>query len=510
MAAALPLRLHDLIYIELPGLRGFIVHLADEDETAAQDLLAVAATSIGQKRAARLALADLQAKSLDRAARQRFYARTAELALPFLTSDEPDPILAPFQEAAEDLRAAQTARNHLHRHRSLDRAAKRLSDAQLATAQKRRPDPRARRLQPVLRTWLDVVAEEKAALAHEEAEHPQIPTPFLAGPALLQEETRILFRGRKDLVDVIDHDLTGDRRAPILLVGQRRMGKSSLINMLPIQLGTGTRVVALNFQGLTGSPQRGRPHSWIAAAVAAAHPEASTHPETEAWGETLGWLRDVDTSLKTSDRRLLVALDEIERLEDGIRAGWATTDLLDLLRAAGDVLERIRFLLATAYPLPRLGPHWVDRLINVLPRQLGPLDRESAESLVREPMPGFPDIYPDGGVERILDATRCHPYLVQLVCDQLCRHLNEHGRLVATGDDIESAIDRALIETPLFDELWRQRTEDEKRVLQRLASGHEAGEDERGVVRGLEREGYVVRGEGVAVPMFADWIVETT
>ena len=130
---------------------------------------------------------------------------------------------------------------------------------------------------------------------------------------------------------------------------------------------------------------------------------------------------------------------------------------------------------------------------------------------LREPIPDFPDIYPDGGVQRIVAATSGHPYLVQLVCDGLCRRLNDDGRFQATSGDVEAAIDDAILDTPLFDELWRQRSDDEKRVLRRLASGEDVGDEKRGVVRGLEREGYVVRGDGdvsVAVPMFGDWIVE--
>jgi len=78
----------------------------------------------------------------------------------------------------------------------------------------------------------------------------------------------------------------------------------------------------------------------------------------------------------------------------------------------------------------------------------------------------------------------------------------------ATSEDVEAAIDQALIETPLFDELWRQRTDDERRVLRLLAAGREVDEDDSSVVKGLVREGYVLRGEGIAVPMFASWIVE--
>ena len=74
------------------------------------------------------------------------------------------------------------------------------------------------------------------------------------------------------------------------------------------------------------------------------------------------------------------------------------------------------------------------------------------------------------------------------MCDGLCRRLNDNGRFQATSSDVEEAIDDAILDTPLFDELWRQRSDDEKRVLCRLASGEDVGDAARGVVRGLERE----------------------
>ena len=290
------------------------------------------------------------------------------------------------------------------------------------------------------------------------------------------------------------------------------MGKSSLIHMLPVQLGTGTVVAAVDFQRLSGSPQRAHAHRWIAEEVAGACPEAPRPPEAgDAWGETLAWLGDVDAALAADGRRLLVAVDEVERLEDGIRAGWAAPDLLDFLRAAGDALHRVRFLLASAYRPRGLGAHWSDRLISLRIRELRRLGRGDAEDLVRRPVRDFPDIYPEDGVERILRLTAGHPYLTQLVCDRLCRHLNAEGRLVATDEDVERAIDDAFLETTLFGELWDKRTEAERRVLEALAAGDDPPTADRPAVRDLEREDYVEQRDGrpvVAVPMFADWIAD--
>ena len=506
----LPFRHHDLIHFPLPGLRPFFVALSETDPRLTQKLIAEAAASIGQKGPARRALAEIQARELEHAARNRLFASVAKRDLVFLPrSQEGSDAFTPFQLAARDLQAARTSRNHHHRRKALDLSERSLRDGQGKIVARRKSDLIEQRLLPVYRLWLDVIRDEQATLTQEEQRRPQVPVPFVAGPVLEAEDSD-LFKGRKHLIQIIDHDLTGDRRAPLLLLGQRRMGKSSLLNMLPVQLGTGTAVVRLTFQRISGSSFRDRPHSWVAQEVAALRPSAPPPPPVEApWNEVLSWLSKVDASLRQEDRRILVAIDEVERLEDDIRDGRGTPQFLDFVRSAGDSLRSLRFLLASAYPLPRLGPHWVDRLISVLVRHLEPLDEEAARDLILRPMQGFPNIYPAGGVERILTRTARHPYLIQFVCDTLCRRLNEIGRLKANDDDLERAFDRSIEETTLFYELWRERTDDERKALRTLAeSGGVEGLD-RSLLRSLEREGYVtLRDErwAITVPMFATWI----
>lgn len=413
LARQLPFRHHEVILFPLPLLSTYLVALGEENPALAQELLTEAADTFAQKHPARKALLELQAHSLEHAARERLYPSVANLSLPFLPTQDPEPRFLPFQKAAEDLHAARDTTNQHHRRRSLERARTTLQSALTQRTTQRRPPLEERRLLPTLRRWLDVVADEQAALARDVAEHPQIPIPWITGVPLRPEgdaivDARALFKGRRDLVRLIDQDLTGGRREPILLVGQRRMGKTSLLHMLPERLGTGTRVVAASFQGLSGSPDRAHPHRLIAAAIIEAlrgeSPDAEPPPEASTWGPILDWLEGLDARLTADDQRLLVAVDEVEGLARGMRDGWATADVLDLFRAAGDRLHRIRFLLATAHPLPRLGPQWVDRLINVHVRRLGPLDEPDARALVCEPIPGYAydEIYPEGG-------RRAHP-----------------------------------------------------------------------------------------------------
>ena len=63
----------------------------------------------------------------------------------------------------------------------------------------------------------------------------------------------------------------------------------------------------------------------------------------------------------------------------------------------------------------------------------------------------------------------------------------------------------------LFDELWRQRTDEERAALRRLARSDEPAAPDAAALQ-LVREGYVVkRGDGVAiaVPLFRAWIADT-
>jgi hypothetical protein len=509
----IPFRNEDLIDFPLPGLRACLIQVAEIDPLLAAELVALAAASTSQHRIARGTLIELQARALERVARGRLFARAAGLDLPFLPTEADlasEPANAPFltfQTAARDLIAGST--NQRRRRLALDRARSTLESFRITTTGASRPTPLARRLLPIAALWLDVIRDEDAELTREVAAHPQVPSAFIAGLPLTPEraEDRTLFKGRSDIIKLIEHDLAPDRRSVLFVVGQRRMGKTSLCNYLPSYLGTGTTVVVSNFQPLSGDAHRETPHRRVLGDVAARSIGTPSPPDVARWGDGLRWLEDLDRTC--ADRKILVVIDEVERVEDGIRDRWCSTDFLDFLRAAGDALRHIRFLLLTAYPLHRLGPHWTDRLVSVTSRTISYLGEEDARELLTRPIPEFPDIYPEGGVDRILDETGRHPYLLQKAGDDLCRLLNSRGGLrKATAEELTEVFDGMVRDAQVFDVIWRSRTQDEQATLHRLAKSDEPGHlDPSAIV--LAREDYLVRrGDQVtiAVPLFREWI----
>ena len=137
------------------------------------------------------------------------------------------------------------------------------------------------------------------------------------------------------------------------------------------------------------------------------------------------------------------------------------------------------------------------------------LGDDDARELLAHPIPEFPDIYPEGGIDLILAQTGRHPYLLQKAGDDLCRLLNSRGGLrAATMDELTEVFDGMIRDVQVFDEIWRSRTEDEHATLKRLAQSDEPGDvDPAAIV--LAREGYLERhGDKVTivVPLFREWI----
>lgn len=506
LAGWLPYRHHDVIYQPLPGLRSFIVQVGRQDPEFGMELITETAETTSQRTIGMLALLDLQCWTLTNAAQERSFVQVANLDSPFLSGGEP--VLPIFQRAAQDLCVDVDGEDHRRRRFALERARKTIHGY---VAENLHPDVNEiddRNFLPVAKLWLDVVADEQAKLSRAEKENPQVPRSFFPGLPLDPDrpEQRVLFKGRTDLGRIVNHHLDADRQGVLVIVGQRRMGKSSFRNFLPRLLGTSAEIVAADFQMLSGHEHRSTPHRWILDLVAKHLPKAPSPPDTSAWSAALEWLSQREVELKTN--RMLIVIDEVERVEDGIRAGWCSTDFLDFLRACGDKLRRIRFVLLTAYRLPRLGRHWNDRLISATSRNISYLDRKSAEELLRKPIEDFPDIYPDGGVDHILDATHGQPFLVQKVGDELCEHLNAQKRFKATNDDLTEVLDRVAREN-VFEELWDYATPEERVALHQLACTKEPLEA-NATMRSLVEDGYVELNADekatIAVPLYGAWI----
>lgn len=526
LARWLPYRHHDLIHFPLPGLERILIDLGTNRPALARQFIDEAATTVAQGKPAQRALHELQARELEQAARNDAWSQIVTLKGPFFPSpadvDHGDP-LRRFVDAATDVQAAQTGGTQHRRREQLEQAKLTLASSRLSYASRIPGSAREQRLNLVAEQWIKVVDTKLSALATEAGKDPEIPNIYVVGPVFDPQKPgdMALFRKRRDLVDIIDHDLDTARHGVLFLSGQRRMGKSSLLRMLPTHLGTVTTVSSHDFQQLYDSGFADAPHCWLVQQLAESLgkvPGLTMPPPeavTQAWSTAVEWLERVDTCLAQANRRVLIAIDEVERLQEEVNDGRANLDFLYFVRKAGDRLQRIRLLLVSAHPLtsPRLGPKWSDRLISALPRHLGPLPFDDAKELLCKPVPAFPDtIFDDTTAAAVLTQTGGHPFLIQATGRELVDLLNRDTprRQAATTDDVTRALAATVnVVRGVFDQIWTA-LDDPERVLLRALAHEQAIDVNTPAFRSLREQSFVLIREdgtpGFAFPMLARWI----
>lgn len=277
--------------------------------------------------------------------------------------------------------------------------------------------------------------------------------PFLFGNPV-DERNASLFAGRRDVARQIEESLLGTRQSPTLLLhGPRRMGKSSLLKQLPRLLGPDFAPALLDCQNPAVAGGEASTASLLRHLSAAlseglrrrrveVKPLAAEDLVREPFAAFEAWLGRLEQAMPPALRALL-CLDEYERLQRALDAGWGG-DFLDALRHVLQHRPRLVLLFSGAHTFAELGPAWTDRFISARRVRVSFLEPEDVRHLLTKPIPEFDLAYAPGAIEVVITATRCQPFLVQAVAFELVQHLNAQHRKEATPADVETAITQAL------------------------------------------------------------------
>lgn len=504
-----PILYHDLSFFPHPGLRNHIITAAKHDAPLARHVIEVAQRSIGQRKQAAQALAALM---------------TEELATLFLTKNWPalieirgfwldasNPLLKPLSECAQFMIAAQQASsNHLRLH-SLQQAQARLHalSNQLLSSD----DPLAQTLPVPLRQWQAQVAQELEATTQLSAL--EVPNPFTVGNPIRPDGlwSKTLFRGRERTVAQVEQLLTDANNHAMALIGPRRCGKSSLLNMLPVLLPDSIIVqfdlqdnpadTPMRFyQGLAKVAQSQARRSHDLALPGLDESAASPIEALKQWFEQLENFSTVP--------RILLCIDEFERLEtlfpDKERE---LPQFMGVIRATIQHKRRLRLLVAGAAPFADLGPIWNDHFINLREIKIGYFDHATATGLLTKPMPEFPDgTISQAVADEVFARSKGQPFLTQAYGHGLVNILNEEKRKQATLLDLEQVEPEILQEcTYYFRSIWQEVPPASQAVLEALAQGQHAPMDTPTRLW-LRRRMVITDDELLAIPLFGRWIRE--
>lgn len=321
-------------------------------------------------------------------------------------------------------------------------------------------EPYAARFQVIVRNWQQIVADQADRVKEEAELQKKIKNPYR--PALpLEEEHRNIFASRDDVVARIEQLLLDPRRPPLLLYGQRRMGKTSLLKNLGRLLRSKMTAVPMLVDGqalkagnlsallaefsseMRRSAQEARPI--ILPEIDRATLQSSDSPLLEL----KHWFEQIEISLREQGYTIgLLMLDELEFIKDGEDKGrFKAIDFLDLLRNTIQHRPFFKLLFAASHGL-REFDQWASQLINTQVIKISYLTESEARRLIERPEDNFPLHYEPATTQRILDLTRGHPHLVQALCYELVSLKNSQEDLKrrrhVSVEDIEAAAVKAL------------------------------------------------------------------
>jgi hypothetical protein len=377
--------------------------------------------------------------------------------------DEISKLLPRLQTIARDVNRAISAEEPALRVRGLERIRNNLRALQEQWIELEITELAIQRWEPVLKQWEQVIERE---LEQQKINSwIEINNPFQYGNPLKLDRA-YLFKGRQAFADELLRQVLDSSRPTLVLHGPRRCGKSSFLlnlrellpsKLLPVYLDMQNSAVTTNEAAFCQSLVRTISKDSRSQGV-----ELPAIPQRKEFHDTPyialeDWLEEALPKL--GNRRLLLNLDEFEKIGSAINEGRLSLRLFDQLRHLIQHYDQLGFLFSGVQTLDELGPNWSSYFISVVPIEMLYLKPPEAKDLLVNPDPEFTLRYDTGIVEEILTLTRCHPYLLQLIGSSLVKLANERHSQLVTSDLLQAAIPEAFTNgQPYFTNVWTEFT----------------------------------------------------
>ncbi len=301
--------------------------------------------------------------------------------------------------------------------------------------------------------------------------------PYMPGTPL--RPGSVLFFGREDLFEFIAEN-AGFRsfRNVIILVGQRRTGKTSALLRLEENLPSHLLPVYIDCQSLgviPGMPALLEEFAWYIADALARRNITVEVPELENWQQDptrlfQRYFLPHVKELLPADATLLLVFDEFEAFENLVADGILPPTFFTYLRHLMQHGEQLNFIFVGTRRLEEMTSDYWSVLFNIaLYRKIDFLGADAATRLITEPV--YPNlVYDDLAIDKILRVTAGHPYFLQLVCYTLVKRANSEQTGYVTISDVNAAVDEMLsLGEVHFAYLWRRSTATERALLTAVA-----------------------------------------
>src|SRR5215813_510786 len=304
--------------------------------------------------------------------------------------------------------------------------------------------------------------------------------PYIAGSPVTRSE---MFFGREDVFSLVRKNLIGRHSdTAVVLYGQRRTGKTSVLYQMCRHLDPRYRCVLIDLHGLdlnsmesllwgiANSTRRGLKHDYQLSVAVPDRATFSTNPYAE-FEDT--FLDAVWSTL--GDDHLVLMIDEVIRLHEEVQAGRLERNVFDYLRHLMQHFERLNFIFSLGSGIEEMQKDYAFLFSVALYHKVSVLNRAAARSLITKPVRGCYRVMP-GAVEKILQITSGQPYYMQLVCHCLFDSWLETSKAQMTAADVDAVTAEAIeLGSANLTYVWEESTPEEKATMAGLAAAMRGG-----------------------------------
>jgi type I restriction enzyme M protein len=319
-------------------------------------------------------------------------------------------------------------------------------------------------------------------------------SPYITGSPV-KVDRKDVFMGRDRLLADIRHQI-GHSGNVVLLEGNRRAGKSSILwhlegcTSIPGWIGVYT-----SLQGTEGDSEekaKGVPTVEVFRTIATdaarsiqRHVGAVLLPNgLELKGGMPGVVDAVRSAIRSDAPftcfreyievlldwlqsralRLLLLLDEFDKLQEGIDSGITSPQVPENLRFLLQSDSRLTAILTSMKRLRRVREEYFSALYGLgTPFDVSALSRADAKVLVTQPVRGQL-VYAANAVARAIELVACQPYLLQCLCEAVFRSAKSSGVRSITIDHVNDAATEVL-KNRHFNDLFKYAGTERRRFI---------------------------------------------
>ena len=331
-------------------------------------------------------------------------------------------------------------------------------------------------------------------------------SPYIVGSPIDREE---MFFGRQDIIDKIQRQLSTSHRANVILLeGNRRTGKTSILRHLEApDVLPGWIIVNCSLQGGEGHESKaGLPTNEVFRLMArdigwAAHDAGlqvwlpDMEPPDSKKRFKVAFVKALSTAFSgsrpfevfelyvqavleaASPRRLLLMLDEFDKLQEGINAGITSPQVPENIRYLLHTYPSLSAILTGSRRLKRLREEYWSALFGLGHRvPVSELPLGDARLLVTRPVEGRLTYVPEAR-DRVVELGARHPFLIQSLCNRIfeCAALSDE-RTVTVGA-VNTAAQEMVKDNEHFRTLWGYAETERRRFVLALCQQLEGEPD---------------------------------